>query len=108
MFLLQHRSGRALPLAPEALETLRGYGWPGNIRELNNVMERLVALHDRGPVTAPMIRQALGDAPGGEAPAEGPFAEIQRALQATRGRQGAAAKLLGISRSTLWRRMKLG
>ena len=106
MFLLQHRSGRALPLAPEALEALRGYAWPGNIRELNNVMERLVALHDRGPITAAMIRQVLEDAPQGEAPPAGPLAEIERALQATRGRQGEAAKLLGISRSTLWRRMK--
>jgi PAS domain S-box-containing protein len=108
-FLQQHRApGTAgLSLAPEALNALGAYEWPGNSRELNNVMERLVALHDRGPITAAMIREVMEDAPEVRAEA-GELDEIRKVLLMTKGRQGEAARVLGISRSTLWRRLKKG
>jgi transcriptional regulator of acetoin/glycerol metabolism len=54
-----------------------------------------------------MIRQVLEDAPEPQAPApDGALEAIHRALAQAKGRHGEAAKLLGISRSTLWRRLK--
>jgi transcriptional regulator with PAS, ATPase and Fis domain len=108
-FLQQHRAQgtAALSLAPEALNALGAYEWPGNSRELNNVMERLVALHDRGPITAAMIREVMEDAPEVRA-GGGALDEIRKVLQITKGRQGEAARMLGISRPTLWRRLKRG
>jgi transcriptional regulator with PAS, ATPase and Fis domain len=111
-FLHEHRSGRGpvLSLGGDALEVLANYGWPGNIRELNNVMERLVALHDRGPVTAAMVRAVLENGPRWEPgiAVDAEMEAIHSALREAGGRQGEAAKLLGISRSTLWRRLKGG
>jgi DNA-binding NtrC family response regulator len=48
-----HHTGGSRPaLAPDALERLRGHGWPGNIRELKNVIERAVLLCGSGPIHA--------------------------------------------------------
>jgi two-component system response regulator AtoC len=113
------RMGRArMDLAEAALARLRQYSWPGNIRELRNVMERAVLLSDGpaiGPehlpvekLSAPVVPIAFAptvpSAPAGsEADAE--RQRIQGALQRAGGNQTEAAKSLGISRRTLLYRL---
>ena len=98
-------------VSKEALELLRVYDWPGNIRELENLIERLVVLtkhdhigEDRLP---PEIKGELSCQPG---PNEGKLSEavkkfeadfIRSALNKAGGKKGQAAKMLGIHRNTL-------
>jgi transcriptional regulator with GAF, ATPase, and Fis domain len=122
-FLAQFQRKLAKPLkgvTPESLGRLERYGWPGNIRELQNVLERACVLSP-GPVVE--IAEELGPVTGREA-APGPPAQqqgaivtleeserlhIRQALAATGGRvhgSDGAAALLGINPSTLRSRMK--
>ena len=123
---LARRMGRTLePLSSDAVQRLRAYAWPGNVRELQNVVERAV-------ITSPGSRLHLDRAlpepaparPAASAPAEpeGPqpvrtakeMQELERvnlvrALDACDWKvagEGGAAKLLGLSPSTLSSRMK--
>jgi transcriptional regulator with GAF, ATPase, and Fis domain len=128
------RGGRALQLAPDTLRVLLAYAWPGNVRELDNALEYAATVAPRttlqpgdlprelsagSPATAaaalepggaPAERAAAeaaeGEARGGGAPAPSPRAEILAALEAQRWKVAQAARQLGISRTTLWRRMR--
>ena len=95
---------------PEALEYLRRYDWPGNIRELQNVMERAVIL-GQGRVR----REQLPDFSTrvqASAPNEAPrLEEVERqaildALEACGGNRRLTAEKLGISKRTLQYRLK--
>ena len=112
------RMGREpLPLSPEATATLQAYRWPGNIRELQNLCERCLALHpgkvvERADLPEPM--RASPAAPAGSsllAIAQSRGAEVQRgmiedALKQTGGNRTHAARLLEISRKTLQNKIK--
>lgn len=112
---LAGRAGVSMSLSPGALALLQGYDWPGNVRELMNMMERLVALYgQQGSIDEGIIREVFAeeerirgfDAPP---PAHSPAdddGEIRRALALTGGNRTQAARLLGISRVTLWRRYR--
>ncbi|HOX45767.1 MAG TPA: sigma-54 dependent transcriptional regulator [Myxococcota bacterium] len=117
--------GRAAPLVlPEAVEVLRAYDFPGNVRELENLVERAVALCGAQPISAELFAdhlrksEPLGAVPA-ELPAEGLSLDavlaslerrlLEQALQAANGVKTEAAKLLGISfRSLRYRLSKLG
>lgn len=91
---------------------LQGYRWPGNVRELENVVERLlVYAAEAGALDRPMI-EAMAPELFAEPPpavAVAPLTlDIAAALTNSNGNLGQAARLLGISRTTLWRRMKEG
>ena len=103
-------------MSREGMERLRGYSWPGNIRELQNVVERACVLAG-GPVVT--IPEGLAKGPGGQGSAdriltlaEAEKHHIRRALEATGGTiggAGGAAVMLGINPNTLRSRMeKLG
>jgi DNA-binding NtrC family response regulator len=104
------RTGRAeLEISQEAMEFLLEHSWPGNIRELRSAIEHAV-IHTSGPIIQP------GDLPpeifGATVPQHSPeipaLDERQRILQAleqTGGNRMAAARLLGIGRSTLYRKL---
>ena len=104
---------------PEAYALLAGYGWPGNIRELRNLVERMVVLA-RGEWLdvmdlPPQVRQQGGEPGGALKPGEGMTVEqmeqemILEALERTGGNRTLAAEQLGMSRRTLHRKLnKLG
>jgi len=103
-------------LSSDAESVLRSYGWPGNVRELENVMRRVAALH-AGPETidANGLLPFLGGAPLATPPdaqasaldrADRERAEIMAALEQTAGNKSRVAEILGVSRKTLYARLK--
>lgn len=101
---------RSLQWSAAAIDRLKQYDWPGNIRELQNTVERVIAVVHQGSVSAELVTRMMQDddkvESSGPLPLYDSVTEIRLALQKTKGRLADAAKLLGISRSTLWRRMK--
>ena len=103
-------------IAKDALETLVQYNWPGNIRELKNIVERMIVLSSGELLTLEQIPDdILQGRPqtSGAASLDGiskiTDAEkelIQKALQETRGNKSTAAEKLGISRRTLYRKLE--
>ena len=109
-----------------ALQAIERYDWPGNIRQLFNVIRVAIALLDDGEsliceahlpeelFEAPLPPANLGNAPQwAAAPLENPAGSLeeigrqvaQRALEAANGNVSAAARQLGISRNTLYRKL---
>jgi len=112
-------SGKKFLLNQDALQLLREYSWPGNIRECRNIMERIAAIAKTEVITDTMIRNiclpkhpeplpALPQTPPPAPPIKDAriIKKIISALEAADGNQTAAAELLNISRITLWRRMQ--
>jgi DNA-binding NtrC family response regulator len=104
-------------IAPGTLERLARYDWPGNVRELANVLERAVILisgtviqdEHIGPLA---ISSSVAQSAGFPTLEEVERQHLLRALELTGGvlaGPNGAARLLGLSRSTAWSRMrKLG
>ena len=107
-FLEQHTTklNRRLRFSRAAMEVLIRHPWPGNVRELQNTIERIVAVCRQDTVQADMVRQMMREDEAAEPYQKSIVEPIRQALANSRGRKAEAAKLLGISRSTLWRRMK--
>ncbi|MBA3898334.1 MAG: PEP-CTERM-box response regulator transcription factor [Sphingomonadaceae bacterium] len=99
-------------LAPDALAAIDRWGWPGNVRELENRMKRAVIMADGKLVTAADLDLDRGGAEEGDVinlKALRDAADsraVRRALARTEGNVSNAAKLLGISRPTLYDLMK--
>ena len=107
------RMGRAVAgFADDALELLRAYDYPGNVRELENIVERLlVYAAEVGQLEYPMVENMAPELFTDRQPAplsQSAALDIAGALAAANGNLGQAAKLLGISRTTLWRRVREG
>ena len=101
-------------LAASAVATLASYDWPGNVRELRNVLEQAAMLTDSARLSsddfasilpAKGTRRASTMRPLPQLVAELERRSIQSALAATRGNKVSAAKLLGISRATLYEKL---
>jgi len=117
-FVQKHaqRMGRDIDTIPTAvLDALTGYDWPGNIRELQNVLERSVILTNGRVLQVPLCELTGEMGPGilqGGVPAESPNAErarILKALEEAKGQVGGpdgAAARLGLKRTTLQSRMR--
>jgi transcriptional regulator with PAS, ATPase and Fis domain len=112
---IARRSGLPVrSLAPDALEVLAAHDWPGNIRELRNVLEQAVLMHDELVLHAAQLPR-LAAAPttpaaGGPKPLPDQLADVERkaiadALKVTGGNRAAAAKLLKMSRAALYDRL---
>ena len=102
-----------IEVAPASMKALAGYSWPGNVRELKNVIERAILLSDRQTITPRELRfEAEEGAPtGDQAPLDMTLEDlerwhIQRVLRDENGRVEAAAKRLGIPRSSLYHKLK--
>jgi DNA-binding NtrC family response regulator len=113
----QKRQGRPVDIDEEALVHLWEYDWPGNVRELENLLERLVILSEDGRILLehlpPSIRSFISEKKiprptlGEEgldlnsAVEEFENRLIEEALRRTKGNKQAAARLLGLKRTTL-------
>jgi len=104
-------------LTEEALDLLRRHGWPGNVRELRNVLERATALSDSEALDAEIIAGGLSFSPEQRAEDDVGFtlsdvvaraeqSAILRAVAMSGGDKTKAAKLLGVSRSQLYAKLK--
>ncbi|HUS06487.1 MAG TPA: sigma 54-interacting transcriptional regulator, partial [Bryobacteraceae bacterium] len=123
--------GRNHRLADETTEVLVSYDWPGNVRELENCIQHMVAIHSGPLLNVCDLPSALKNArlmqsgllvmstavkqgvPAFEPPLGEviPLPEVERrailgALQYTKGDRATAAQLLGIGRTTLYRKLK--
>jgi DNA-binding NtrC family response regulator len=99
------RLGRGAPrLSAAAREWFPAYDWPGNLRQLRNVLERALVAGAGATVDPPRPSAERDGAARSLAEAE--VAAIRLALAAARGHQGRAAEILGISRKGLWEKRK--
>jgi transcriptional regulator with PAS, ATPase and Fis domain len=111
---------RPRDLEPAALQVMRQYGWPGNIRELKNVLERVCMETDSPVIGANEVarvlppREPIGEIAGAPPRAAPSLPDtvlraerdaIRAALKSARGKKAEAARLLGISRSKLYQRL---
>lgn len=109
------QTGRPVPsVAPDALAALQSYSWPGNIRELQNVLERAVILH-KGRITTSelpdLLRRPVQVHHEALLPAGGSLRDLERAgileaLESCGNNRRLAAEKLGISKRTLQYRLK--
>jgi DNA-binding NtrC family response regulator len=115
-FLEKHgcRMGRSsCTLSQEAVDALRRYSWPGNVRELENAIERALVLGKDDVIWLHDLPDDLRNPRPAETPKGGarPLAEIERqhilqTLGAVHGNKSAAARLLGLDRKTLYRKLE--
>ena len=105
-------------VSKEALALLTLYRWPGNIRELENLVERLVTLNEKGmidvedlPLEILVNRESVSEGhPGKDINLKEAIEQlerqfIKRALQRTKGNQAKASEILGIHRNTLFTKL---
>ncbi len=112
----KERSGGDPVLSPLAMRMLRAYAWPGNVRELFSALEsawiRSGGERIEGQHLPHEVRSASGASPGltprysGPEETEDERDAILRALEEAGGVRAKAAELLGMGRTTLWRKMK--
>src|SRR5207247_484718 len=111
-FLTQFGGPSAPTLSPDAISLMEEYQWPGNVRELRNVVERAVLLSRSGqreiraqdlPLATAPTRIAVGSA---TTLPELERLHIDAVLSQTNWHQGNAAKILGISSKTLYRKIR--
>ena len=118
--LAQADVGRPVEFTPEALDILQRYDYPGNIRELKNIVERLTIRYPGESIKARQIPVSLAqdsrlgtvfesfsvDKPLKEAVTEFEARYIEKVLSATGGNKSRAAGILGLSRQMLWEKTK--
>jgi two-component system nitrogen regulation response regulator NtrX len=112
--LIAREVGRPAAFTREALERLARHPFPGNVRELRNLVERLVVMNPGQAIGAEAVRAVLPEessaSAGGSHLADAvrrfERAEIERALEAEGGNVTRAASRLGLERSHLYKKMK--
>jgi DNA-binding NtrC family response regulator len=108
-------NGNVQTISEDAMARLIGYDWPGNVRELENAVERAVALGSGSMLHVGDLPSNLQHAAGDRMPQSDellPLEELERrailrALREAGGDKLAAARLLGIGKTTLYRKLKL-
>ncbi len=128
--MLRQLTANPIEVTPDAMDSLRSYAWPGNVRQLRNCLERAVLLSNEGRITVgelpPEVARTNGSMPfvsmqsvgdqtamvsGDNASNTGSLRDIEKqqiiaALERTGWHRGKAAEALGISPSTLYRRLR--
>jgi DNA-binding NtrC family response regulator len=103
-----------LGLTPGAMEALLAYPWPGNVRELRNAIEYAFVLcsgdwigkEHLPPKIATGGKRAAANHTVGSISREEERTNLIQTLRRVRGNQSEAARLLGVSRVTIWKRIK--
>ena len=111
---LRKVSGKPITgLSPEAMELFMNYHWPGNVRELKGILEYAFVIAEGGilqpehlPGKMALSTPAEETSPTVVSPGNQEKEELLEALRQTSGNQSKAARLLGVSRVTIWHRMK--
>jgi len=104
------RYGLDTKMTDSGVKALEDYSWPGNIRQLQHMMERLTILAPGGRVDRAVVQAAIEQMDsrdhGSESLADTESEQIRRVLTATNGNKSRAAKILGIERKTLYRKLE--
>lgn len=104
------RYDRDVKLTESGLKALKDFTWPGNVRQLQHLVERLTILAPNGRIDGEAVQDAIAAMePGGvasETLAETEADQIRRVLAATGGNKSRAAAILGIERKTLYRKLE--
>ncbi|HEY1220931.1 MAG TPA: sigma-54 dependent transcriptional regulator [Bryobacteraceae bacterium] len=102
------RYQREVKLMDSGVQALKDYTWPGNVRQLQHLVERLVILADR--IDDETVQNALTSMDSRERPvetlADAEEEQIRRVIAATGGNKSKAAQVLGIERKTLYRKLE--
>jgi two-component system, NtrC family, response regulator AtoC len=118
-FLDRYAPGENIQVTPAAMKSFLQYEWPGNVRELENCIARAVALGDHRTIDVEDLPPSIRSAPEGEGAATNGSAvsttaladlermTILRVFEKAGGDKALAGKMLGISRATLYRKLKL-
>src|ERR1700689_3319598 len=97
-------------LADSGVKAMQEYSWPGNIRQLQHMVERLTILAPGGRIDDTAVRQAIEQMDSRESSSETladtEAEQVRRVLAATNGNKSRAAKVLGIERKTLYRKLE--
>lgn len=103
----------------KAVKMLKEASWPGNVRQLNNIVERLIVMSRDGIIDSDMVKEVLDYSKGNRSIEESLIKKdkkkinkvlteeelIKKALIETKGNRDETAEILGISKTTLWRRI---
>ena len=109
-------------ISEEGIQILENYDWPGNIRQLENIIERLVVRNDKNFIMTNLVKEIMELQYGGGVidnyqkqdninyPLSGNLEDIEKniikeIINEEKGNKAAAARRLGISRTTLWRKL---
>ena len=97
-------------LIDSGLKAMEQYSWPGNIRQLQHMMERLTILAPGGRIDDAAVRQSIEQMDSrdhaSDSLADTEAEQIRRVMAATNGNKSRAAKVLGIERKTLYRKLE--
>jgi DNA-binding NtrC family response regulator len=97
-------------LTDSGLKAMEEYSWPGNVRQLQHMMERLTILASGGRIDDAAVRHAIEQMDSrdhaSDSLADTEADQIRRVLGATNGNKSRAAKILGIERKTLYRKLE--
>ena len=108
--LYNDRYGQNARLTQSGLKVMEDYSWPGNVRQLQHMMERLTILAPQGRIDDEAVREAieLTDSRDitSETLADTEADQIRKVLAATNGNKSRAARILGIERKTLYRKLE--
>jgi len=106
----QERYGQNAHLTESGLRAMEEYTWPGNVRQLQHMMERLTILAPQGRIDEEAVRDAIDTMEpreeSSETLADKEMEQIRRVLAAAGGNKSRASKILGIERKTLYRKLK--
>ena len=109
-FLLQNKNRYGgLCFSKPAMQLLENYDWPGNVRELQNILQRLTAVCNCEEINERLVKEVLQedfDFNINDISLPNEKETIKDVLDKTQWNYGKAAQLLGMHRSTLWRKMK--
>lgn len=117
-FLNKFAPEQSIQVTHEAMQDMLEYDWPGNVRELENCVERAVALGSQNVIDIhdlpPAIRRLCGEAPIAVDTSQMNATDLEeleretilRVFEQTRGDKALTGKMLGISRATLYRKLR--